>query len=205
MTKIYLARHGQDLDNAAGILNGRRDQPLSLLGADQAHQLATKILKSGIRFDKIYCSPLQRAFETAQIIATTLGMKQPEKVELLIERDFGTMSGKAAKEIESLCAPDILKTATITYFLSPEGAETFPQLMARAGKLLEQQAFRTDNETVLLVTHGDFGKMLYAAFYGLEWQDVLSAFHFGNSELLLLEQGTALEFRKVIAIPQFNS
>ena len=100
MTKIYLARHGQDLDNAAGILNGRRDQPLSPLGAEQAHQLSAKILGSGIRFDKIYSSPLQRAFETAQIISMALGMNHPEKMELLIERDFGSMSGKSASEIE---------------------------------------------------------------------------------------------------------
>ena len=204
MTKIYLARHGQDLDNAAGILNGRRDQPLTILGQNQAHQLAEKILETGIRFDKIYSSPLQRAFETAQIISMAMGMSHPEKMEQLIERDFGTMSGKAAREIESLCAPDILKTATITYFLSPEGAETFPQLLARAGKLLEQLASQTDDETILLVTHGDFGKMLYAAFYGLEWQEVLSAFHFGNSELLMLEKGALHERRKVFDIQQFN-
>lgn len=204
MTKIYLARHGQDLDNAAGILNGRRDQPLTILGQNQAHQLAEKILETGIRFDKIYSSPLQRAFETAQIISMALGMSPPEKLEQLIERDFGTMSGKTAREIESLCAPDILKTATITYFLSPEGAETFPQLLARAGKLLEQLASQTDDETILLVTHGDFGKMLYAAFYGLEWQEVLSAFHFGNSELLMLEKGALHERRKVFDIQQFN-
>ena len=204
MTKIYLARHGQDLDNAAGILNGRRDQPLTILGQNQAHQLAEKILETGIRFDKIYSSPLQRAFETAQIISMAMGMSPPEKMEQLIERDFGTMSGKTAREIESLCAPDILKTATITYFLSPEGAETFPQLLARAGKLLEQLASQTDDETILLVTHGDFGKMLYAAFYGLEWQEVLSAFHFGNSELLMLEKGALHERRKVFDIQQFN-
>ena len=204
MTKIYLARHGQDLDNAAGILNGRRDQPLTILGQNQAHQLAEKILETGIRFDKIYSSPLQRAFETAQIISMAMGMSHPEKMEQLIERDFGTMSGKAAREIESLCAPDILKTATITYFLSPEGAETFPQLLARAGKLLEQLASQTDDETILLMTHGDFGKMLYAAFYGLEWQEVLSAFHFGNSELLMLEKGALHERRKVFDIQQFN-
>ena len=204
MTKIYLARHGQDLDNAAGILNGRRDQPLTILGQNQAHQLAEKILETGIRFDKIYSSPMQRAFETAQIISMAMGMSPPEKMEQLIERDFGTMSGKTAREIESLCAPDILKTATITYFLSPEGAETFPQLLARAGKLLEQLASQTDDETILLVTHGDFGKMLYAAFYGLEWQEVLSAFHFGNSELLMLEKGALHERRKVFDIQQFN-
>ena len=204
MTMIYLARHGQDLDNAAGILNGRRDQPLSILGKDQARQLAEKILNTGIRFEKIYSSPLLRAHETAQIISTRLEMGHPEKMELLIERDFGMMSGVPAREITARCTPDILKTETITYFLSPEGAETFPQLIGRAKILLKIMLGKHQNQSILLVTHGDFGKMLYAAFYGLEWQEVLSAFHFGNSELLLLKKGEVPERRKIFDIPQFN-
>lgn len=36
MAKIYLVRHGQDEDNAAGRLNGRRDMPLTLKGVEQA-------------------------------------------------------------------------------------------------------------------------------------------------------------------------
>jgi len=204
MTTIYLARHGQDLDNAAGILNGRRDQPLSLLGKDQARQLAERILETGIRFDKIYSSPLLRAYETAHIISTALKMDHPEKMDLLIERDFGIMSGVPAREIIARCAPDIIKTETITYFLSPEGAETFPQLISRAEILLKIIPGKHQNQSILVVTHGDFGKMLYAAFYGLEWKEVLSAFHFGNSELLLLEKGAEPERRKIFDIPQFN-
>ena len=43
MLKIYLARHGQDQDNANGILNGQRDEPLTDIGINQAKQLAQKI------------------------------------------------------------------------------------------------------------------------------------------------------------------
>ena len=204
MPTLYLARHGQDSDNAAGILNGRRDRPLTVIGADQANQLALKIREARIRFDKVYCSPLQRAYQTATIVATALELDSPEKLELLIERDFGVMSGKPAIDIETLCAPDILKTETINYFLSPEGAETFPELLERAGRLLEILSVGHRDDTLLLVTHGDFGKMLYAAFYGLEWQEVLKLFHFGNSELLLLADGTELEKRRVFGIRQFN-
>ena len=43
MLNVYLARHGQDEDNANGILNGRRDMPLTTLGVNQAKELAEKI------------------------------------------------------------------------------------------------------------------------------------------------------------------
>lgn len=201
---IYLVRHGQDLDNAAGILNGHRDMPLTETGVSQAEELARKIEESGIRFDKVYSSPLCRAFQTAQIITTRLEMEESEKMELLIERNFGCMSGKPAREIEPLCSPQILKTSGITYFLSPEGAETFPKLFVRAEKLLELIKMKHPKGSLLLVTHGDFGKMLYAAYYRLGWKEVLSSFHFGNSEMMLLKENCPPNQRKVISISQFN-
>ena len=43
MLNLYLARHGQDEDNAKGILNGRRDNPLTKLGVNQAKKLAENL------------------------------------------------------------------------------------------------------------------------------------------------------------------
>lgn len=204
MTKIYLARHGQDKDNEMGILNGHRDMPLTAIGLDQANQVSLKIKDSKIHFDKVYSSPLQRAYQTAKTITDCLQIDSPEKIDLLIERDFGIMTGKSTKDITELCAPDILQTDTITYFLSPEGAETFPQLIDRATKLLEFIKSKHHEQSILLVTHGDFGKMIYAAFYKLDWQQVLTMFHFGNSELLLLSEDSAPENSHIFSIKQYN-
>ncbi|HMS91144.1 MAG TPA: histidine phosphatase family protein [Candidatus Absconditabacterales bacterium] len=177
MTNIYIVRHGQDQDNTNGILNGHRDTPLTEIGISQAEQLAKKIKKSGIVFDKIYSSPLQRAYQTAEIVATYIHMKKPEIVDILIERDFGMMSGKNIKDIEKLCSPDIIKTDTIMYFLSPEGAETFPQLIKRANQALEYIQKQRIKGNILLVTHGDFGKMLYTAYYNLDWKLIQKSPH----------------------------
>ncbi len=92
MNNIYLARHGQDQDNAKGILNGHRDMPLTELGLLQATQVSEKIKEAALMFHKIYSSPLQRAYETARRISETLNMEAPEKLDQLIERDFGIMS-----------------------------------------------------------------------------------------------------------------
>jgi len=163
MNRIYLGRHGQNEDNANGILNGHRDLPLTELGIRQAYEQAQYIKKSGLYFDEIYTSPLQRAYKTAEIVADTLQMAKPTKLDLLIERDFGVMSGKDIADIEKLCGPDIIKTDIITYFLSPENAETFPDLMKRAEKVLEFVNSRHTNKSILLSGHGDMGKMIYTA------------------------------------------
>lgn len=64
---IYLTRHGQDEDNAANILNGHRDMPLTAKGIEQAEELAAKIQAKNLRFEHVFTSPLIRARQTAEI------------------------------------------------------------------------------------------------------------------------------------------
>jgi len=132
--EIFIARHGQNQDNAQGILNGHRDMPLTDLGKEQARELGEAIKSAALQFDAVYSSPLARAFETAEIISQVAGTPRPLVYDQLIERDFGVLTGEPADKIEELCQPDIIKTDTITYFLSPEGAETFPQLVERGSE-----------------------------------------------------------------------
>ena len=97
VVNIYVARHGQDLDNSNGILNGHRDEPLTELGRQQAVDVANKMKKAGFALSTrttsssskilsaIYSSPLQRAHETAKIFANILsdGDDDGSKVEIL--------------------------------------------------------------------------------------------------------------------------
>lgn len=205
MLKIYLVRHGQNEDNANGILNGHRDLPLTEIGIAQAREVAEKIKDAGLKFDVVLSSPLSRAFVTAEIISEVNGLSWPKVMPELIERDFGVMSGKPQSSIEAVCAPDIIKTETVTYFLSPEGAETFPDLLERAKRLLDKIKEEYKDGSILLVTHGDVGKMIYAQYYGLDWRDVLTLFHFGNSELLLLSPDSEAGEAHVFTILQHNT
>ncbi len=205
MLEIYLTRHGQNKDNAEGILNGHRDEPLTEIGINQALELAGKIKNTDVKFDKVYSSPLQRALNTARIITNILELPTPEIIPQLIERDFGVMTGKPQSMIEELCKPDILKTDTITYFLNPEGAETFPQLLKRAEGMLTEIQKNHENGNVLLVTHGDFGKMIYTAYYNLDWVRVLKMFHLGNSDLLKLSSESDPADTHVYKIKQHNT
>ncbi len=203
--KIYIARHGQDEDNASGILNGHRNMPLTGQGRRQAEEIAHKIRSAQLQFDAILSSPLLRAWDTAGTIARAIDGPTPRREPLLIERDFGVMSGERTSDIAVLCAPDIMYTDTITYFLNPEGGESFPVVLKRAEKMLAllRGDFSSD-DSILLVCHGDIGKMLYAAYYGLEWRDVLQQFHFGNSELILLSDTSSAEEAHVFTIDQHN-
>ncbi|MDE2188296.1 MAG: histidine phosphatase family protein [Patescibacteria group bacterium] len=204
MLKIYLARHGQNEDNVNGILNGHRDKPLTHKGIEQAHELADKIKQEGLSFDTIYSSTLVRAYETAKIISDNIGSSEPIKEPLLIERDFGIMTGQKVADVEKLCAPNIIKAEIITYFLDPEGAETFPDLMKRGRLLLDKIQSKHKDGNILLVTHGDIGKMIYAEYYNLDWKDVLTKFHFGNCDLLIMSNDSSPTKAHVFQITQYN-
>jgi len=200
MLNIYIARHGQDEDNLNGILNGRRDKPLTGEGIKQAEFVGYEIKKAEIKFDKIYSSPLERALKTAQIISSIVDGPDPVIMDDLIEREFGIMSGKHHSEIISICSPKILQSKDTTYFLEPDGAETFPQLIGRAHKIIKNIKEENNDGNILLVTHGDIGKMIYAAFYNLDWQEILTKFYFGNADLLLLSEESSVDNTHVFKI-----
>lgn len=67
MPTFYIVRHGQSQANAGQIMQGARiNTGLTDLGCSQAEQTADKL--AGIKFNKVYVSPLLRAAQTAQII-----------------------------------------------------------------------------------------------------------------------------------------
>ncbi len=72
----------------------------------------------------------------------------------------------------------------MTYFLRPDGAETFPDLLARGQRVLDSMACRRPDQTVLLVCHGDIGKMIYAAATNTPWRRVLTDSYFGNTDII---------------------
>lgn len=207
MLTIYLARHGQDEDNANVILNGHRDTPLTALGIQQAQELARNVQELGLHFDAVYASPLQRAFKTAEITSKVTGNPAPIALPELIERDFGVMTGltRDRELIARMCAPDLLESEHITYFVNPEGGESFPVALERAQRAIDYVRKHHQDGNILLVTHGDIGKMLYAAYYNHPWQEILLMFHFGNSELLELSADSDVSSFHRVQIEQQRS
>ncbi|CUF99833.1 unnamed protein product [Bodo saltans] len=185
MTKIFLCRHGQDEDNSNGLLNGHRNTPLTELGRQQAEQVADKIATTLPPFDVILSSPLQRAHNTALAIASR--RDQNVIVEpMLIERDFGVFTGKPIADIVELCKGDVLKTDRVTYFLSGEGSETFDVLYQRATDVVAKVRDSYKDKTVLLVCHGDIGKMILAVCKEITWKEGLMYPYFANTEVIEL-------------------
>lgn len=70
-TQVILLRHGQSSYNALGLYQGNSDHSnLTAIGRQQAQETA-EFLRN-IKIDAIYCSPLERAQETAKIVSEAL-------------------------------------------------------------------------------------------------------------------------------------
>lgn len=204
----YLTRHGQDKDNALGILNGHRDNPLTPRGEAQAQELGAGIKKLGLRIHKVYSTPLQRGYRTASMVAEILGLPPPTVLQGLIERDFGPlMTGKFIADIRKYCPEEhILQAEKVTYFLEAPFSENYPALYRRMGRVLAhvKNLHPAQDENILLVGHHDSCKFLYGVHYNIPWKETLTHFHFGNCELVALDEGPAPLVPHIITIEQHN-
>lgn len=93
---IYLARHGRTALNAAGALRGHLDPPLDAVGRQQAEWLGAALAKRGARL--VAASPLRRAVETAQAVASAARIDVAIDPRL-IDRDYGRWAGQSTEAV----------------------------------------------------------------------------------------------------------
>jgi probable phosphoglycerate mutase len=93
---LFLARHGETVDNASGLILGRRDPPLSKVGREQSARLAAQA--AGLELVAIWCSPLLRARQTAAVVAEAIGI-EPTILDDLIESARGSWEGQPVARI----------------------------------------------------------------------------------------------------------
>lgn len=187
MTRILLIRHGESTWNADGRWQGRADPPLSELGRRQAEVAATTVATMGIV--RLWASPLQRAHQTAAIVATTIGVPLHVDVRLQ-ERDAGAWQGKTRTEIESGW-PGFLAAGR-----RPDGFEPDDRLHDRALAVLHEIA-ATAPEPVVVVSHGGLIRVVERAL-GSEPHSVPNL---GGLDIRNAGSGLALLGRTVLVDP----
>lgn len=143
-TSILLARHGQSEWNALGRWQGQADPPLSDLGRAQARSAAQRVGT----VDVIVSSDLQRAVETAHLLAGALGLGPVLVDARLRERDAGEWSGLTKREIEEAW-PDYLSDGR-----HPPSYESDESLSPRMHAALDEVARSYEGAEVLIVAHG---------------------------------------------------
>jgi 2,3-bisphosphoglycerate-dependent phosphoglycerate mutase len=148
-TTLLLARHGETDWNSEHRWQGHADEPLNATCRAQAADLATALEGRGIT--AIYASDLERAAETAEIVAGTLEL--PVAVDPgLREVDVGSWSGLVHAEIER-ADPDGFRRWQ-EGLKGWQHGESYEEMGDRVVAAVLAVAARHPGETVLVVSHG---------------------------------------------------
>jgi broad specificity phosphatase PhoE len=163
VTTILLARHGESDWNRAKRWQGQSDRPLTDLGRVQARALAERLAVTEL--DAVYSSDLQRARETAEIVARSRGL-DVEVVAELREVDVGSWSGLTRSEAEQR-----FPEAYRRWVAGGEGwddGETYEQLSERVVGAVYAIAADHPGERVLVVAHGGSIRAVHATALGVD-------------------------------------
>ena len=170
--KLYFTRHGESEANVQQMF---WDQPhgygLTDRGREQARALADSL--AGVGLVALYCSPILRAVQTAQIVGQRLNLT-PEIEDALRERDVGILEGqKISPENISLCWRITQQWMVYdNHDVRFEGGESYNDIAARfmpfIGRL--EGIYRDTEANVLLISHGQtLATMLPHLLSNVDW------------------------------------
>lgn len=180
---LLIVRHGQTIWNVEHRLPG---QLPGVLLNDNGRQQAARLAESLtiLPLSAIISSPLERARDTAEIIAKGRGLEVQLEPDLM-DTDVGPWAGQIIEELtkKDPAWKEYVKDPTV----APEGVETFPQVQQRVVAAVERwRAQDTIGAYPVFVAHADIVKLLIAHYTGLEAKRAGSLF-IDNASVSLVE------------------
>ncbi len=169
MKHLYFMRHGMSEMNKRGLFAGRSETPLAKEGIEQCRQ-AGKSLK-GTQIDIIVSSPMERAYESAKIIAQEIDYPEDKIIlnDLFMERDLGELEGS-----------NYIKGLPMNRYNGVEHSRDLIERAKQALRFLEG----LDGDDLLVVSHSAIGRALkYVIDPSIKFSELGS---FANAEIVKL-------------------
>lgn len=154
MARLWLVRHGQTTLNAARIVQGRSDGPLTEQGRQSLEPVRNRL--RSVPFSAVYVSPAPRAVATARLLLVPHPQVPQHVAPGLRELDFGRYDGGPEDAFASLNDPVGRFTGLITGTDArlpggESGAELCTRVATEAWRMLRAQRPGGD---ALVVAHG---------------------------------------------------
>ena len=159
---LLIIRHGESEADLLNIHEGRADYKLTSHGHDQAEAMAAYV-KAHYKVSKIYSSTLTRAKQTAQHLSTAVSC--PVILEpLLMEFNNGLIAGMNKQD----AAKKYPIVPNIPIHASVYKQESMLEFRFRADHILSKIISEcTQEDTVVIVSHGGMINQLYRSFLRL--------------------------------------
>ncbi len=193
---LLFVRHGQTTWNVEHRLPGQLPGvALSDTGRQQAARLAESL--PILPLSAIISSPLERASDTAEIIAKGRGLDVQFEPDLM-DTDVGRWSGQIIEELtkNDPAWKEYVRDPTV----APEGIETFPQVQQRVVAAVERWRVRENiGAYPVFVAHADVVKLLIAHYTGLEAKRA-GSISIDNASVSLVEIDDEHQDQRVVSI-----
>lgn len=185
--ELYIVRHGETEWNKEKLLQGSTDIPLSENGRLLA-KLSGEAL-AGTPFDRIYSSPLKRAYETACLFRG--GQDVPIiRDDRLKELCFGEYEGQnMSLLLKDPACPFHYFFKQPQLYQSPPSGESLEHLCARAADFMTSVILPLQKSCnrVMIVAHGAINKALMTYVKGHDLSQFWSGGLQKNCNVILLE------------------
>jgi probable phosphoglycerate mutase len=157
---IHLARHGQTAYNHEGRFQGHLPVPLDATGREQAAALAEAAAK--VELVSLWCSPLRRARETADIVAARIGL-EPQEDARFTETETGDWTGRSYADVSAEDPEGFARFERSDPTFRYPGGESFGEQSDRVQAALADLRARPDQLPVLVVCHRGVIRLALAA------------------------------------------
>ena len=174
-TRVIIVRHGQSNYNAQKRIQGRSNKSVLTEKGQADAQLVGQTL-SPLPIDKIYCSPLQRAKKTAEIIHSCFA-NPPELVptDELLEVDLPLWENMTKADVASQFPEqyrlwhDRPHELAMTLERGSGPVEHYPiaSLYAQAQRFWQSLLAESDGQTLLIVAHNGINRCLLMSAIGM--------------------------------------
>lgn len=164
-TRIYLIRHGATVSSDEDRFAGATDVPLSDKGREQARRLSKRLAQDNIA--AVYCSPMQRTIETAQIIAEPHKLTPIARDELR-EINHGHWETMRRSQVEDQFGEEYASWEEDPYTFAPEGGESGISLMARTLPTIRELVSRHEGGNIIVVSHKATIRLILCSFLGID-------------------------------------
>lgn len=163
--RVYLIRHGETAWNAEMRFQGHANIKLSERGRNQARALGERLRKEN--FGGIYASDLERAYETATIIARYHNL-EVRKEPGFREMNFGVWEGLTFKQIHAQHAGLAARWWKNPLETRVPGGESLGDLVERSMAALFEICNMHKDQKILIVTHGGVVKSIISTVLGMD-------------------------------------
>ena len=164
-TRLLLVRHGATQLTAEDRFSGAVGVDLSDEGRDQVRRLAERLADEAI--GAVYCSPLSRTVETAEILARPHRL-EPQRRDGLREISHGHWEGLTRREVEERYAEEYASWDMDPLTFAPEGGESGLLVLARALPVIREVVVANQGETVLVVSHKATLRLILSSLLGFD-------------------------------------